>query len=72
MVNIFAYGSLMFDSVRDALINCHYKKLDAHINGFRRLSVRGKLYPGLIESQKGRVGGVLLLGINDSDLRALD
>lgn len=72
MVNIFAYGSLMFGSVRDVLINGRYKKLDAHVNGFRRLSVKGKLYPGLIESEKGRVGGLLLLGINDADLRALD
>jgi len=72
MVNIFVYGSLMFDNVRDALIGSRYQNLGAFISGYRRLTVKGEVYPGLVESEKGRVDGIVLLGIDSGDLRVLD
>lgn len=72
MIDIFVYGSLMFDSVRDMLINTRYQALYARIDGYRRLSVKGEVYPGLIESAGDPVNGVLLLGISNTILPVLD
>jgi len=62
----------MFDSVRDMLINTRYQALYARIDGYRRLSVNGEVYPGLIESAGDPVNGVLLLGISNTILPVLD
>ena len=72
MINIFAYGSLMFDAVRDQLIDDRYRELEGYVSGFRRLKVRDEVYPGLIASMGSRVDGVVLLGVTSSDIRLLD
>ena len=72
MINIFAYGSLMFDTVRDLLIDDRYRKLEGYVSGYKRLRVRDEVYPGLVASMGSRVDGVVLLGINPSDVRLLD
>lgn len=72
MINIFAYGSLMFDTVRDLLIDDRYRKLEGYVSGYKRLGVRGEVYPGLVASMGSRVDGVVLLGVNRSDIQLLD
>ncbi len=72
MINIFAYGSLMFDTVRDLLIDDRYRKLEGYVSGYKRLGVRDEVYPGLVAATDSRVDGVVLLDVNRSDIRLLD
>ena len=72
MINIFAYGSLMFDTVRDLLIDDRYRKLEGYVSGYKRLGVRDEVYPGLVASTDSRVDGVVLLDVNRSDIHLLD
>ena len=72
MINIFAYGSLMFDAVRDLLIDDRYRRLEGSVYGYRRLGVSGEVYPGLVASTGSRVDGVVLLSVDLSDIRLLD
>ena len=71
-MNIFVYGSLMFDEVWTALVNDPCHKMDARLDGFKRLEVQGQLYPGMIEAKESVVDGRLMLGLQDADLLVLD
>ena len=71
-MNIFVYGSLMFDEVWTALISEPYDNVAARLDGFKRLEVREQEYPGMIEAQKSVVDGRLVLGVQNADLLVLD
>ena len=71
-INIFVYGSLMFDTVWGALIRADYEKLGARLDGYARCCVSGEVYPGLIEAENGVVNGVLVMGVATPDIHVLD
>jgi gamma-glutamylcyclotransferase (GGCT)/AIG2-like uncharacterized protein YtfP len=71
-MNIFVYGTLMFDRVWSALIAKRYRKIDAQLAGFKRVCVTGEVYPGLLKADGGIVDGVLVLDVDDTDIRLLD
>lgn len=72
MINTFVYGSLMFDPVWNVLIKNRYNKIDASLNGYKRVTVKGEVYPGLIESAEHAVNGVLVLDVAKADIVELD
>jgi gamma-glutamylcyclotransferase (GGCT)/AIG2-like uncharacterized protein YtfP len=71
-MNVFVYGTLMFDRVWSALIAKRYRKIDAQLAGFKRVGVKGEVYPGLLKANGGTVDGVLVLDVDDADIRVLD
>jgi hypothetical protein len=62
----------MFDRIWTALIKTHYRKIDARLDGYRRLTVKGEVYPGIIMANHSAVDGVLMLAIEEADLSVLD
>ncbi|MDH5473777.1 MAG: gamma-glutamylcyclotransferase [Gammaproteobacteria bacterium] len=72
MNNIFVYGSLMFAPVWDRIIANHYQKCEAHLHGFKRLSIKNEVYPALVKAHEHSVSGVLIFDLRDSDLASLD
>jgi gamma-glutamylcyclotransferase (GGCT)/AIG2-like uncharacterized protein YtfP len=72
MKNVFVYGSLMFEEVWERIIKRRYTRHDAKLSGYKRLDVKGQLYPGLIKSNNSQVDGAVYLGIKSKDILALD
>jgi gamma-glutamylcyclotransferase (GGCT)/AIG2-like uncharacterized protein YtfP len=72
MTDLFVYGSLMLDEVWDRLIRSKHQKLDATVYDFSRYTVTGEVYPGLRYKLHGKVHGVLVRGLNQKELKAID
>jgi gamma-glutamylcyclotransferase (GGCT)/AIG2-like uncharacterized protein YtfP len=72
MMNVFVYGSLMFDIVWNTLIINRYQKIDARLDDFKRMEVKGEVYPGLIAAEGGVVDGLLMLAMRQADILVLD
>jgi len=74
--NVYVYGTLMFDSVLNRIINGNPKKIIANAKGFKRLKVKNEDYPGLIRCKdigsESFVNGVLLLDVSEEDIARLD
>ena len=71
-MNVFVYGTLMFDDVWVALIKNRYHKINARLEGYKRLEVNGEVYPGVIKAKESDVDGVLMLGVRGVDMLVLD
>lgn len=72
MKNIFVYGSLMFDDIWNRVVKRHYEKQKAVLPGYRRLSVKGENYPGLVKSFNSSVEGVIYFAVTAQDIKRLD
>ncbi len=71
-MNLFAYGTLMWTEVLDAVVGCRLHGEPAVVEGFRRLRLAGEHYPAVLPAPGGRVEGILYRGLSESDFRALD
>jgi len=72
-MNLFTYGSLMFDEVWSQLVHRDYVKRSARLHGFARRRVQGDVYPVIVRSHKGDwVDGVVYFDIDSDDLTRLD
>jgi gamma-glutamylcyclotransferase (GGCT)/AIG2-like uncharacterized protein YtfP len=72
MKNIFVYGSLMFDDVWGRIVHHRYEKKPALLPGYKRLSVKGESYPGLVKSFNSSVDGEIYFNVTAQDIRRLD
>jgi len=72
MKSIFVYGSLMFDDVWNRIVQHRYEKHVAVLSGYKRLSVKGEHYPGLVKSFNSSVEGVVYLDVTAQDIKRLD
>lgn len=72
MKNVFVYGSLMFDDVWNRVVQHRYNKQSAILSGYKRLSVKGETYPGLIKSFNNSVTGVIYHNVTARDIKRLD
>ncbi|KPK28515.1 MAG: hypothetical protein AMJ61_01980 [Desulfobacterales bacterium SG8_35_2] len=73
MVNIFTYGSLMFDPVWTRVVAGSYERADAILPGYDRKAVQGETYPVLIPSSPlSQVQGVVYFEVLSADLSRLD
>jgi gamma-glutamylcyclotransferase (GGCT)/AIG2-like uncharacterized protein YtfP len=72
MKNVFVYGSLMFDGVWNRIVQHHYEKHTAVLSGYKRLSVKGERYPGLVKSFDSSVKGVVYFDVTAQDINRLD
>ena len=71
-VNVFTYGSLMYDAVWSRLADARYRSVAAVIEGHRRFAVAGETYPALIAAPGHRVAGRLWLAVGPADVERLD
>ena len=62
MKNMFVYGTLIFDDTWNRIVQHHYEKQAAMLPGYKRLSVKGECYPGLVKTFNGSVEGVIYFG----------
>lgn len=72
-MNVFTYGSLMFDPVWHSVVSGRgHRSTAASLAGYRRFAVLGETYPGVIAWPGGRVDGRLYLDVDPADVARLD
>ncbi|UCE33018.1 MAG: gamma-glutamylcyclotransferase [Burkholderiales bacterium] len=71
-MNVFTYGSLMFAPVWSRLVRGRYRSAQARLDGYRRLAVRGKSYPGLVREVGACCRGTVYFGVSARDAARLD
>jgi gamma-glutamylcyclotransferase (GGCT)/AIG2-like uncharacterized protein YtfP len=68
MTNVFAYGTLMWPSSMFCICAGEFQHCDATLKGFQRYHIKGKIYPGLIKSEKDEVKGTVYLNLSPTEL----
>lgn len=72
-MKLFAYGTLMWPEVLQAVVGRRLYGIPAVLSGFERKRVKGELYPALVASQPGDVvEGILYLDLAEEEFRYLD
>lgn len=73
MINVFTYGSLMFDRVWSSVVDGSYRKTEALLNGYVRKAVKGEVYPAICPSAShSEVQGIVYYNVTPADLGRLD
>lgn len=62
----------MFDDVWKRIVQHHYQNRAAVLSGYKRLSVKGDNYPGLVKSFNSTVEGLVYLDVRAQDIKRLD
>ncbi len=71
-MDLFAYGTLIFPEVMEAVLNRRPPMRPAALEDHAALQVRGAPYPGLAPRPGVRAAGILWEGLSEADLAALD
>ncbi|MEV7090163.1 gamma-glutamylcyclotransferase family protein [Streptomyces sp. NPDC093085] len=69
---LFAYGTLRFGAVLDALLGRIPHRVPAVAPGWRAASLEGRVYPGLVAAPGSAAPGVLLTGLSRREWAVLD
>jgi gamma-glutamylcyclotransferase (GGCT)/AIG2-like uncharacterized protein YtfP len=73
MVNVFTYGSLMFDPVWSRVVAGSYERCEGILQGYDRKGVRNEIYPVIVPSAaESQVQGLVYLDVSAADLALLD
>ncbi len=73
IMNVFCYGTLMFDSIWSSIITTQYLSLPGIIRGYSRKRVQGETYPCLIQDTPSSVvPGRVYLDVECRDVKLLD
>ncbi|MFF8917423.1 gamma-glutamylcyclotransferase family protein [Streptomyces sp. NPDC015032] len=72
VTRLFAYGTLQFDAVLEALINRIPQRISASAPGWRAASLEGRVYPGLVAAPGPSALGVLLTDLSRREWAILD
>lgn len=70
--SLFVYGTLMFPEVTEAVTGWKFPQISAKAVGFRRYSLVGRDYPGMVSSSEGSVTGQFITGITRQAMILLD
>jgi gamma-glutamylcyclotransferase (GGCT)/AIG2-like uncharacterized protein YtfP len=71
-MRLFAYGTLMWPEVLEAVIGRQLDGSPATLSGYLRLRVKGEHFPAVIPSEQDDVEGVLYENLCAEDFRLLD
>lgn len=71
-MNVLAYGSLLFPEVLEALTGSRFESEDLILRHFQRRTLRGEIYPGLIEHPGGAVDCRLWFDVDAESMEILD
>jgi gamma-glutamylcyclotransferase (GGCT)/AIG2-like uncharacterized protein YtfP len=72
MPNLFVYGTLMYRDVFRRVVRGRYRQSIAVLDGYRRKSIRGEDYPGIVNDPDGTVEGIVWFEVSASDILRLD
>lgn len=72
MVDLFVYGSLMFDPVWTRVVGQPKTSVPASLSGYRRYAVRDETYPAILAQSGAQVAGQLIRGLAAEQLARLD
>ena len=72
MMNLFAYGTLMWPEVMASVIGRRIEGVRATLNGYQRLRVKGEHYPVVVASEDDSVEGILYPNLTEEDFDQLD
>lgn len=71
-VNLFVYGTLMYPELYRAITGMEPNYQSARLQGFAVRRLHGRPYPGLMASPGAEAVGLLVSGIDEPTMRALD
>jgi gamma-glutamylcyclotransferase (GGCT)/AIG2-like uncharacterized protein YtfP len=72
-MHVFAYGSLMYDSVWSRVVAGSYERTVSMLRGYKRRLLRGRVYPALLPGGPDDiVNGVVYLDVLKEDILRLD
>jgi gamma-glutamylcyclotransferase (GGCT)/AIG2-like uncharacterized protein YtfP len=70
-INLFVYGSLMYEPVWRRLVAGEFERKPAQLSGYRRLKIKNEDYPGLVRGI-GTVLGIVWLAVDEQTLQRID
>jgi gamma-glutamylcyclotransferase (GGCT)/AIG2-like uncharacterized protein YtfP len=70
-INLFVYGSLMYEPVWRRLVASEFERKAAQLTGYRRLKIKNEDYPGLVKGI-GTVHGIVWLAVDEQTLQRID
>lgn len=70
--NLFVYGTLLFSKVWNQIVGHHAVQKPAYAVGWKRVYIKGQLYPGIISTSGSRVSGALVTNLSVQDWYQLD
>ncbi|WP_346858847.1 gamma-glutamylcyclotransferase family protein [uncultured Draconibacterium sp.] len=65
MQHIFVYGSLLFNTITEALCGKTIESAEATLANYRRFAVKGADYPAIIPAEGYKVKGKVLLNLDE-------
>ena len=71
-MRLFAYGTLAFPAVVEALLERRLHARPARLEGFSRRRLRDRVYPGIVALPGAATQGVVIEGLGPRDLKRLD
>jgi gamma-glutamylcyclotransferase (GGCT)/AIG2-like uncharacterized protein YtfP len=72
MSNLFTYGSLMCSDIMNQVAGCHANFVSATLKDFKRSTIRGEEYPGIVSHPGSEVEGVLYFDLPPKAIERLD
>jgi gamma-glutamylcyclotransferase (GGCT)/AIG2-like uncharacterized protein YtfP len=72
MPAVFAYGTLLFPAVMEAVTGRRFETREAELAGYVRQRLRRQIYPAAVASPGARVVGRLYEGVDAATLARLD
>jgi gamma-glutamylcyclotransferase (GGCT)/AIG2-like uncharacterized protein YtfP len=72
MAAVFAYGTLLFPAVMEAVTGRRFGTREAELAGYARRRLRRRIYPAAVASPGERVAGRLYEGVDAATLARLD
>lgn len=71
-MHLFAYGTLMDEEIMAAVCGHRFAAKPATLLNYRRHSIKGKIYPAIIEKQGAKTDGICYLDLPQVVLQSLD
>jgi len=71
-MNVFTYGSLMFDEVWRAVIGSTGPSVGGQLTGYEAWKLAGQTFPGLTPAPGRQVNGRIWQGVTETELARLD
>ena len=72
MTHLFAYGTLMCEDIMSEVAGCRLPNAPGKLRGYSRRTVKGELYPALVQDEAGLVSGLVFRDVPPSAWERLD
>jgi gamma-glutamylcyclotransferase (GGCT)/AIG2-like uncharacterized protein YtfP len=71
MPHVFVYGTLLSSKIVQQLTGRVFETVPAILHGFKRHKINGCDYPAIIPNRYAKVGGLLLINVDEQSLNVL-